>query len=600
MAVKTFKVGAEYCVHEVDASGNKTGSSKGGHGTRGEANTQARRINASMNEIVDFIMGDGILITETEAHEDTAAKVREAFRRMVDGSVRFSEMPYWDRPSVIKTYDDMVVVEMAGKMFKVLYTRDGEDNFVFAVEDDWQLGDFEFIPRAEATETSEALFTPATVNALPDKSFAIVLKNGDESSRFLPFRNSQGVVHVPQLLESIRTVPTLVGLKPRVLTEAMATLSKEATQLGLNPPPSDYYPGQPEFQILAETHDSGGTALAEGELEFQLMEPGFGNPRDNNYYPRSMLRRDSAKFKGIQMHEVQHNDNMRTTRTWVATITEAGDRFSESGAPICKAYIHDETFRERCKNLSAGGLLSELQNSIVARGVTVKGKIGDKLANIVQEITAPKYVDFVTQAGAGGHALALYTEAIALDLALVTVPLLKEQRPDLVYHLQMEARSSVLNEARSGISASETPNASLGNNQLNTDVDITEVNMTDPKGNKQLQELQVHTEKLEKEVQEARRASALALIVEKMPYKDLRPRYEKEVKDLKEIEEGYLASLLVCLDRDREFWAKSLKEGNVTGLGASTDDKDPNTKGLSEKEIAERWKEHDRVYGPTA
>lgn len=603
MSVKTFKEGDEFCVYDVGSEGQRSGSSKGCHGTRAEANTQARAINTSMNETVDFIMGDGVLITEQEAHEDTAAKVRDAFRRMVDGTLRFSEMSFWDRPSIVKTFDDFVVVEMEGKLFKVEYTRDDEDNFEFANQEDWELGDFEFVPRQTDTEEA-ALFTQATVNALPDESFATVLKNGDNTQRFFPYRNSRGLVHVPQLLESLREVPTKGDLSPRILAEAMTTLGQEASSLGIFVPSNDHYPGQPAFQIFAETHDSESRPLEDGSLDFKLIEPGWGNIRDHNYYPKEMLRRDAHKFEGIQMHEVQHDDKMRTTRTWVATVTEAGKRFTESGAPICRAFIHDSTFLDRCKNLEEGGLLTKLQNSIVARGVTSKGKIGNKQGNIVQEITAPKYVDFVTQAGAGGHALALYSEAIASDLALITISLLKESRPDLVYHLQMGARNSVLKEVSSRLLKSETEGTS-SNKSVSTSIE--EVNMPGQiatnDGQVELQEqitaLQGEKEVLESEVQDSRRASALALIVEKMPYKDLRPRFEEEVKSLEVLSDSYLEELGVRLDTDRQFWADRLGEGSVSGLGKSESESAPH-KGLPKEELEERWVEHDAVYGPSS
>lgn len=599
MPVKTFKIDDEYCVHNVGTEGQKEGVSLGGHGTRVEANTQARTINASMNETVDFIMGDGVLITEQEAHEDTASKVRDAFRRMVDGTLNFSEMPYWDRPGIVKTFDDFVVVEMLGKLYKVEYTRDDEDNFEFAVRDDWVLGDFEFVPRQ--SETVEAApFTQATINSLPDSSFAVVLKNGDAIERFFPYRNSKGVVHAPQLLESMREVPTRTGLPSTTLAEALTTLSDEAALLGIQPPPRSHYPGQQEYQILAETHDSEGKPLEEGKLDFKLIEPGFGNTRDNNYYPKEVLRRDAHKFEGIQMHEVQHDDKMRTTRTWVATITEAGKRFTDSGAPICQAFIHDGAFMERCKNLEEGGLLTKLQNSIVARGVTVKSKIGDKLGNIVQEITVPKYVDFVTQAGAGGHALALYSEAIASDLALMTVPILKESRPDLVYHLQMEARNSVLSE----VSAETSKGTDTSSNKtITTGTKETTMTKQDENGDGQAK-LQEQNEtllgqnvELVKEVQDARRAAALTLIEEKMPYKDLRPRFEEEVKGLEEIEGTYLEDLGARLDADRKYWAERLDEGGVSDLGESENEGDQ-PKGMTTEELTERWTEHDKVYGP--
>ncbi|GAG07173.1 unnamed protein product, partial [marine sediment metagenome] len=74
-------------------------------------------------------------------------------------------------------------------------------------------------------------------------------------------------------------------------------------------------------------------------MTIQPIRPGFGNARDNNYYPAEMLRRDAQKFVGAQMHESDHKDD-KSTRTWVSTIREVLG-FTDEGAPICQVVVHN-------------------------------------------------------------------------------------------------------------------------------------------------------------------------------------------------------------------------------------------------------------------
>ena len=117
----------------------------------------------------------------------------------------------------------------------------------------------------------------------------------------------------------------------------------------------------------------------------------------------------------------------------------------------------------------------------------------------------------------------------------------------------------------------------------------------------QLEALQSRNAVLEGEIQKARRVEAQGLIIEKMPYKDLQPRYLAELEELKTIEASHLTNLKGRLDQDREFWAKSLKEGDVTGMGETeTGVENEQTKGLKPEELKERWVEHDVMYGPAS
>lgn len=155
-------------------------------------------------------------------------------------------------------------------------------------------------------------------------------------------------------------------------------------------------------------------ANAQGPLtmKVKLIEPGFGNKRDNHYYPAGMLRRDAHVFIGSKMHESDHKGD-KSTRTWVSYITDILG-FSETGAPIAKVVVHDPDFAQRVRNLNAekdadgNNLLQQMECSILADAkVKPNQKVEGRKANVVERITIGGDVDWVTRAGAGGKALSI-------------------------------------------------------------------------------------------------------------------------------------------------------------------------------------------------
>jgi hypothetical protein len=175
-------------------------------------------------------------------------------------------------------------------------------------------------------------------------------------------------------------------------------------------------PGSPLAEKVVESFEGTVTAVAsEGtpepsgiELEVALIKPGWGNTRDNHFYPAELLR-DSAmmeKFVGSKMYETDHRPGEKSTRTWVSTVTGIRGVTSD-GAPIARVAVHDPNFAERIINLESQGLLGKMECSILADAIAERkvyeenGRKGKKIL----EITNVESVDWVTRAGAGGHAL---------------------------------------------------------------------------------------------------------------------------------------------------------------------------------------------------
>ena len=145
-------------------------------------------------------------------------------------------------------------------------------------------------------------------------------------------------------------------------------------------------------------------------VDFVLLEPGWGNTRDNFFYPKEMLQRDAGKFVGSKMYETNHKQSEKSTRTWVSTITECPVGITETGAPIARAVIHSPDFANRVLNLHEAGLLSKMENSVMAKAIGKPYSDGTRTGKIIKEFVSENGdpagdVDWVTRAGAGGRIL---------------------------------------------------------------------------------------------------------------------------------------------------------------------------------------------------
>jgi hypothetical protein len=158
---------------------------------------------------------------------------------------------------------------------------------------------------------------------------------------------------------------------------------------------------------LAEAGDLTGGPRAPLMMDVELIKPGFGNKKDKHYYPREVLERDAKVFEGVKMYATDHRPEEKNVRTEVAVIKACPVAFTDDGAPIAKVAVHDGDFAEQARNRAKLGTLDTLECSILALGRTKKGEVDGQKANIVEAITKGQSVDWVTKAGAGGHAVSL-------------------------------------------------------------------------------------------------------------------------------------------------------------------------------------------------
>lgn len=142
-------------------------------------------------------------------------------------------------------------------------------------------------------------------------------------------------------------------------------------------------------------------------LKIIPIQPGPGNKRDGHYYPLEVLQRDLHVFEGAKMYTTDHRADEKNARTEVGTVLKCPDGFTEDGVPYATAGVHDPLFAQSIRNRAELGTLEKLNVSILGGGTAKPGKIGENNYKIVQSITEGRDIDFVTRAGAGGHAVAL-------------------------------------------------------------------------------------------------------------------------------------------------------------------------------------------------
>jgi len=171
-------------------------------------------------------------------------------------------------------------------------------------------------------------------------------------------------------------------------------------------------------EAVAEDDKGAVLMIGEGEvngysgpvvMDVALIEPGFGNAKDNHYYPKETLVRAAPKFAGIKMYTTNHVDGEHTVRNEVAEILKCPVRFTDSGAPVARVGVFDAAFAENVRNRAKLGTLTNLQCSILGSGKVKRDSVdeGGRKGHLVEDIMDIKSVDWVPRAGAGGRVLNL-------------------------------------------------------------------------------------------------------------------------------------------------------------------------------------------------
>jgi hypothetical protein len=142
-------------------------------------------------------------------------------------------------------------------------------------------------------------------------------------------------------------------------------------------------------------------------IDFQVLTPGPGNKKDNHYYPAEVVERDIHVFAGVDVFTTDHKEPDRSERTKVGKVLACPTRFTEAKAPVAQVLIYDPHQAEKARNRADAKALDTLECSILGGGQARDGEVDGKKYKIVEAITAGRYLELVSKAGAGGKALSL-------------------------------------------------------------------------------------------------------------------------------------------------------------------------------------------------
>jgi hypothetical protein len=220
------------------------------------------------------------------------------------------------------------------------------------------------------------------------------------------------------MLNNIIGNPEVVNKLPAIETLTAEFLVAIRDQLATEEGTPEPTPAEAEESLaeLAESEPAEIVGFVEAEpdsktdlayLNVVPIRPGWGNTRDNNYYAPEMLQGKSAeKFIGAKMYATDHRQEEKNANSWVSTVISLAG-FTETGAPITRVAVHDPIFAQKLRNLNSAGLLNKMECSILASGKTVPFELQGRKGHRVTEIVEVASIDWVTRAGAGGHALSI-------------------------------------------------------------------------------------------------------------------------------------------------------------------------------------------------
>lgn len=134
------------------------------------------------------------------------------------------------------------------------------------------------------------------------------------------------------------------------------------------------------------------------------IKPGWGNTRDNNFYPTEAVR--EATEKGLFNHLKMFKDHPRrsdekelperSVKDWFATTREAvwDEARQKPRVPIV---VHDDADFRRMQEAP-----EQVAFSILGGGMARPGTVDGRKGRILESISKVRSVDWVTEAGAGG------------------------------------------------------------------------------------------------------------------------------------------------------------------------------------------------------
>lgn len=163
---------------------------------------------------------------------------------------------------------------------------------------------------------------------------------------------------------------------------------------------------------LIERADADGDRRGPLQMDVAIIRPGWGNTRDNHYYPREVLERDIGAFRGAKMYATDHRQEDKSVLTEVSQVLDVPVAWTADGQPVARVGVFGGDFAESVRGRAELGTLEDLHCSILAKGRVRDGfEQGGRKGAYVEAITEGLSVDWVTRAGAGGHAVSVVAES---------------------------------------------------------------------------------------------------------------------------------------------------------------------------------------------
>lgn len=151
----------------------------------------------------------------------------------------------------------------------------------------------------------------------------------------------------------------------------------------------------------------------DGTIPIKLIQPGWGS---SGYYPAEVLERDGPKVfvKGLKAfwnHPTPTEESQRPEGDLNALAAELiGDARWDANGPAGPGLYADAKVFEGYQS-AVNDMAKHIGMSIRATGRAMQGEAEGRKGPIVQQLTAAKSVDFVTEPGAGGRVLDMFEAA---------------------------------------------------------------------------------------------------------------------------------------------------------------------------------------------
>lgn len=142
-------------------------------------------------------------------------------------------------------------------------------------------------------------------------------------------------------------------------------------------------------------------------IDLVPLRPGWGNKKDNHYYPYDVVRESASVWLGAKMWATDHRQEDKNALNQISEVVQAPAGYTKDGVPFVRAVILSPEFEEVVRRRKRAGILDNLHCSILASGTVRKKEFEEngRKGKYVESINPDGAgIDWVTKAGAGGHA----------------------------------------------------------------------------------------------------------------------------------------------------------------------------------------------------